>query len=68
MAVDMTATMPIWVRWLPMLLILLVGHDLNIGLSMVSSLVHPMRLIYVEYYKNSEFEGGGTAYAPFRKI
>ena len=68
MAVDMTATMPIWVRWLPMLLILLVGHALNIGLSMVSSLVHPMRLIYVEYYKNSEFEGGGTAYAPFRKI
>ena len=68
MAVDMTAGLPLWVRWLPMLLILLFGHALNIGLSMISSLVHPMRLIYVEYYKNSEFEGGGTAYAPFRKI
>lgn len=68
MAIDMTAGLPLWVRWLPMLLILLFGHALNIGLSMISSLVHPMRLIYVEYYKNSEFEGGGTAYAPFRKI
>ena len=68
MAIDMTAGLPLWVRWLPMLLILLLGHALNIGLSMISSLVHPMRLIYVEYYKNSEFEGGGTAYAPFRKI
>ena len=68
MAIDMTAGLPLWVRWLPMLLFLLFGHALNIGLSMISSLVHPMRLIYVEYYKNSEFEGGGTAYAPFRKI
>ena len=68
MAVDMTSSLPLYIRWLPMLLILLFGHALNIGLSMISSLVHPMRLIYVEYYKNSEFEGGGTAYAPFRKI
>ena len=68
MAVDMTSSLPLYIRWLPMLLILLFGHALNIGLSMISSLIHPMRLIYVEYYKNSEFEGGGTAYAPFRKI
>lgn len=68
MAVDMTSSLPLYIRWLPMLLILLFGHALNIGLSMISSLVHPMRLIYVEYYRNSEFEGGGTAYAPFRKI
>jgi len=24
-------------------------------------------LIFVEYYKNAEFEGGGKAYEPFRK-
>ncbi|MDR0394832.1 MAG: ATPase [Tannerella sp.] len=68
MAIDMTASMNPFVRWLPMLLILLVGHALNIGLSLISSLVHPLRLIYVEYYKNSEFEGGGLDYKPFRKL
>ncbi|MDR2472252.1 MAG: ATPase [Tannerella sp.] len=68
MAIDMTATMNPFVRWLPMLLILLVGHALNIALSLISSLVHPLRLIYVEYYKNAEFEGGGLDYSPFRKV
>ena len=68
MAIDMTASLNPFVRWLPMLLILLVGHALNIALSMISSLVHPLRLVYVEYYKNSEFEGGGNEYKPFKKI
>jgi V/A-type H+-transporting ATPase subunit I len=67
MAMDMASSMNPFVGWLPMLLILLAGHALNIGLSMISSLVHPLRLVYVEYYKNSEFEGGGRDYKPFRK-
>lgn len=67
-AIDMTVDMNPFIRWLPMLLILLVGHALNIGLSLISSLVHPIRLIYVEYYKNSEFEGGGMDYKPFKKL
>ena len=50
-----------------MLLILLVGHAINIGLCTISSLVHPLRLIFVEYYKNAEFEGGGKEYRPFKK-
>jgi V/A-type H+-transporting ATPase subunit I len=68
MAIDMTASLNPFVRWLPMLLILLLGHALNIGISLISSFVHSLRLIYVEYYKNSEFEGGGIDYKPFRKI
>jgi len=68
MAVDMTSSMSPFIRWLPMLLILLLGHGLNIGLGMISSLVHPLRLVFVEYYKNSEFEGGGITYNPFKKI
>jgi V/A-type H+-transporting ATPase subunit I len=67
-AIDMTASLNPFVRWLPMLIILLVGHALNITLSMIGSLVHPLRLIYVEYYKNSEFEGGGNDYKPFKKL
>ena len=68
MAVDMTSSMSPFVRWLPMLFILLLGHALNMGLGMISSLVHPLRLVFVEYYKNSEFEGGGIDYKPFKKI
>jgi V/A-type H+-transporting ATPase subunit I len=67
-AVDMTASLNPFVRWLPMLLILLIGHALNIALSMISSLVHPLRLVYVEYYKNSGFEGGGKDYRPLKKL
>ena len=51
-----------------MLIILSVGHAMNFGLAMISSLVHPLRLVFVEYYKNAEFEGGGKPYAPFKKI
>ena len=67
LAVDMTEGMNIVLRAVGMLLILLVGHAINIGLCTISSLVHPLRLIFVEYYKNAEFEGGGKEYRPFKK-
>lgn len=67
LAVDMTESMNIVLRAVCMLLILLVGHAINIGLCTISSLVHPLRLIFVEYYKNAEFEGGGKEYRPFKK-
>lgn len=67
LAVDMTEGMNIVLRAICMLLILLVGHSINIGLCTISSLVHPLRLIFVEYYKNAEFEGGGKEYQPFKK-
>lgn len=67
LSVDMTEGMNIVLRAVCMLLILLVGHAINIGLCTISSLVHPLRLIFVEYYKNAEFEGGGKEYRPFKK-
>ncbi|MDH6533799.1 ATPase [Parabacteroides sp. 52] len=67
LAVSMTESLPGVAQFVCMLLILLVGHGLNFGLCMISSLVHPIRLVFVEYYKNSEFEGGGKAYVPFKK-
>lgn len=67
LAVDMTEGMNVVLRAICMLLILLVGHSINIGLCTISSLVHPLRLIFVEYYKNAEFEGGGKEYKPFKK-
>ena len=68
LAVDMTEGMNVVLRAVCMLLILLVGHAINIGLCTISSLVHPLRLIFVEYYKNAEFEGGGKEYKPFKKV
>jgi len=68
LGVNMTEGLPIIARIPVMLIILLIGHGLNIGLGLISSLVHPIRLIFVEYFKNSEYEGGGIAFVPFKKI
>jgi V/A-type H+-transporting ATPase subunit I len=66
LATDMTSSMSWGIRWLPFILILLFGHGINFALCMISSFVHPMRLTFVEYFKNAEFEGGGNEYDPFR--
>ncbi len=64
LAVQMSEGLPIGLNFLVMALILAFGHSLNIGLCMISSLVHPLRLTFVEFYKNAEFEGGGKPYTP----
>lgn len=67
LAISMTEGMNIVLRLICMAIILLLGHAINFGLCTISSLVHPLRLIFVEYYKNAEFEGGGKVYTPFKK-
>ena len=47
--------------------ILLVGHVLNILLSGLGAFVHPLRLTFVEYFKNAGYEGKGEMYSPFKK-
>ena len=66
LAMDLTADMSWVIRWLPMLIILLLGHGINFALCMISSFVHPMRLTFVEFFKNADFEGGGKEFSPFR--
>ena len=66
LAVEQTASLPIAFRFPLMLVILLAGHSINIALAIIGALVHPIRLTFVEYYKNSEFEGGGVAYDPLK--
>ena len=68
LAISMTETMSAIPKFIVMLLILLIGHGISFALCMISSLVHPIRLIFVEYFKNADFEGGGKAYTPFKKI
>ena len=67
LALQAGGACPSWIGWLPTLLILVFGHSLNFALCLISSVVHPMRLTFVEFYKNADFEGGGREYKPFRK-
>ena len=68
LATEMTEGLPVGVNILVMLLILLIGHGLTFALSMISAFVHPMRLTFVEFFKNADFNGGGKEYDPFRRI
>ena len=68
LALDMTAGLDLWLRILVMVLILLFGHGITFALSMISAFVHPMRLTFVEFFKNADFAGGGKEYDPFRKL
>jgi len=66
LAFELTSNMNPFVGWIVTLFILLAGHAINFGLSLIGALVHPMRLTFVEFYKNAGFEGGGKAYEPFK--
>ena len=45
-------------------LILVVGHAVNIGLGMLGSFLHSLRLHYVEFFTKF-FHGGAKRYSPF---
>ncbi|HCC17289.1 MAG: V-type ATP synthase subunit I [Bacteroidetes bacterium GWD2_45_23] len=47
------------------ILIFLIGHAINIFMNVLGAIVHPVRLTFVEFYKNAEFTGGGKKYTPF---
>ena len=51
-----------------MVLIFVVGHAINIFMNVLGAMVHPMRLTFVEFFKNAGYEGGGKEYNPFKKI
>jgi len=55
-----------YVGWLFFVVLLLFGHSLNLAIATLGSFVHPMRLTFVEFYKNAGFKGGGVEYKPFR--
>ena len=52
------------ITWLPFVLILVIGHLMNLLLSGLGAFVHPMRLTFMEYFKNAGYEGKGAAYNP----
>lgn len=45
-------------------LILVFGHVLNLAMCCLGAFVHPLRLNFLEFFKNSGYEGTGRAYRP----
>ena len=54
-------------NFLPFALILMFGHALNMAMSCLGAFVHPLRLTFVEYFKNAGYEGKGKEYNPLTK-
>ncbi len=48
-------------------MILLLGHGINLFMSTISSFVHPMRLTFVEFYKNAGFVMGTRKFEPLQR-
>ncbi len=51
-----------------MVLIFVIGHAINMFMNVLGAMVHPMRLTFVEFFKNSGYEGGGKEYKPFKNL
>lgn len=47
--------------------ILIIGHAINLFMSCISSFVHPMRLTFVEFFKNAGFEMTTRVFTPLKK-
>ena len=64
-AVQMSPDVPV-LGPIVMVIIFLFGHALNLFMNALGAFVHPLRLTFVEFFKNAGYEGGGTAYKPFK--
>jgi len=67
LAINMSGDIPV-LSTLIMLIIMIFGHGINIFMGGLGAFVHPMRLTFVEFYKNAGFEGGGKKYKPFKTV
>ena len=56
-----------YLLWAPFLLIVIIGHTLNVAMCALGAFVHPLRLNFLEFFKNSGYEANGRAYHPLKK-
>ena len=59
--------LPPYIGFLPAVLILIVGHGINIVLGIMGGVVHGLRLNFLEWYRWC-FEGDGLPFKPFRLV
>ncbi len=50
--------------WIPFLLLVLLGHALNIAMCALGAFVHPLRLNFLEFFKNAGYEARGRKFNP----
>lgn len=53
--------------WIAFVLIVVIGHTLNLAMAALGAFVHPLRLNFLEFFKNSGYEGVGRNYNPLKK-
>lgn len=66
-SVAMSLTGIPYIGWVFAALMLVFGHLMVLMLASLGAFVHPMRLTFVEFYKNASFSGGGRAFRPLGK-
>ncbi len=66
LAFGMAPDIPV-LKQLFVVVILIFGHGINLFMSAIGAFVHPMRLTFVEFYKNAGFEATMRLFTPFRK-
>ena len=59
--------LPLWLKIVPMVLILLVGHGLNFAMAGLSILVHAVRLNTLEFSNHKGVSWAGYAFKPFKR-
>lgn len=59
--------LPLWLKVVPMVAILVVGHGLNLAMAALSILVHAVRLNTLEFSNHKGVSWAGYAYSPFAK-
>ena len=53
--------------WIAFILIVVIGHTLNVAMCVLGAFVHPLRLNFLEFFKNSGYEGSGRRYKPLQQ-
>lgn len=54
-------------KWIGFLLLVIFGHTLNIAMCALGAFVHPLRLNFLEFFKNAGYEATGRVYNPLKK-
>jgi V/A-type H+-transporting ATPase subunit I len=52
--------------WVFFIIIVVIGHTLNIAMCALGAFVHPLRLNFLEFFKNSGYEGSGRTFNPLK--
>jgi V/A-type H+-transporting ATPase subunit I len=63
----LTIDLPIYIKIVPIILILLLGHALNFAMAGLSVLVHAVRLNTLEFSNHKGISWAGIPFTPFRR-